>query len=76
MSDKPMKVPPGMWDYAKTACRLGIAESTLKHWKKKGEAPAHFKVGHRVYFKPEDVEKFFEAQRVEAGTDTGPEGTK
>ena len=50
-------------DYGQAAHILGISEETLRHWvcRRKIE---YLKVGKRVFFRPESLEKLFQESTV------------
>jgi excisionase family DNA binding protein len=48
---------------AEVAERLRVSTRTLEFWRHQGRGPAYVKIGKRVRYRPDDVERFIEAQR-------------
>jgi predicted site-specific integrase-resolvase len=57
-------------DQNQLAERWNISPRTLEGWRSRGEGPVYLKLGGRVSYRLEDVEKY-EARRLHANT-TGP----
>lgn len=43
---------------------LGISINTLRWWRQKGEGPAYFKIGRRLYITAGEVRAFIRQQRI------------
>lgn len=57
-------------DYVNSApasAYLGVADSTLKFWRKKGVGPRYQKVGAEVRYYFDDLDVWLDAQFVESG---------
>jgi predicted site-specific integrase-resolvase len=51
------------------ADRWNISHRTLERWRWTGEGPPYIKLGGRVVYRLEDIERF-ESEQLRAGTDT------
>jgi len=51
---------------AQAARLLNVPESTLKHWRYVGGGPAYIRMGRLPRYDPRDLQRFKDAQRVEA----------
>lgn len=47
------------------ATRLGVSRFTLRAWRRRGTGPRFLKLGRAVRYRPEDVDAFERAARVE-----------
>ncbi len=47
-----------------SALRLGIASRTLENWRWRGLGPPFYKLGSRVVYDPEAIEKWLNKRRV------------
>jgi predicted DNA-binding transcriptional regulator AlpA len=50
---------------------LGVPEATLRYWRHAGQGPASFKIGRRLVYRREELERWLAAQ--EAATRRGGE---
>ena len=57
------------YDTAAAAEKIGVVKQTLCNWRFKSKGPAYYKVGDKVYYTDEDLEKFVEAGRVDPKTE-------
>jgi DNA-binding transcriptional MerR regulator len=49
------------------AAMCHVAPNTVRYWRHVGQGPKHFKVGgKRVFYKPEDVERWIAEQYKQA----------
>lgn len=48
------------------ARRLGIARTTIQHWRLQAKGPAFVRVGRLIRYDVRDVERWIEAQKVGA----------
>ncbi|WP_375589188.1 helix-turn-helix domain-containing protein [Hoeflea alexandrii] len=53
------------------AARLGLAVSTLAKMRLSGEGPAYSKLGHRVVYRPEDIESWIASKRYRSTSEYG-----
>jgi excisionase family DNA binding protein len=53
------------WDVARAAEELGVSPHTLRAWLRQRRLP-YLKLGRRIILDPEDVQRFMDANRVEA----------
>lgn len=44
---------------------LGLAEPTLPTWRCQGKGPAFYRVGRKVFYRTEDLDRWLAARRVE-----------
>ena len=51
---------------AEAAKLLKVPLSTLKHWRYTGEGPVWLRIGRLPRYDPRDLERYRDAQRVEA----------
>jgi len=56
----------GNLDLTAAAKRLGVSKHTLRSWSVYQRKIPHFKLGRRILFKLEDLERFEQAHRIEA----------
>jgi len=47
------------------ALRLGVSPFTLRTWRRLGRGPAYMKFGKAVRYRPEDVDAWMRAMRIE-----------
>lgn len=47
-----------LWDEKQLAEKLSVAPQTPRVWRLRGGGPPFVKIGRRVRYRPEDVEKF------------------
>lgn len=59
-------------DTARAAAFLGMAPTTLEIWRSRGGGPVYYKIGHRCFYRYEDLEAFAEARRRRSTADPGP----
>jgi predicted DNA-binding transcriptional regulator AlpA len=45
------------------AKRLGLARKTLSNWRSRGCGPAHYRLGGRVMYSPDDVDAWLATRR-------------
>lgn len=43
---------------------VGLSPSTAANWRSEGKGPDYYKVGGSVYYKVDDLEKFFGAKKI------------
>ncbi len=60
-------------DQKQLASRWGVSVRTLEGWRWRGEGPVFLKLGGRVVYRLEDIERY-EAERLQANT-VGPIAT-
>lgn len=60
-----MKTKSGLIDYKEAADFIGLAEFTLRRYVSEKKIP-YYKIGSRVFFKPEELEAWINSRRVEA----------
>jgi predicted DNA-binding transcriptional regulator AlpA len=53
--------------------RLGLQEDTIYRWRNQKVGPPYYKIRNTIYYKPEDIDAWIEAQRVEF-SDRGENG--
>jgi excisionase family DNA binding protein len=53
------------WDVERAAEELGVSPHTLRAWLRQRRLP-YLKLGRRIILDPADVQRFMEANRVEA----------
>lgn len=58
------------YTYAEAAAKLGIADTTLRHWVSKGRI-SHQKLGRFVRFTDEDLASAYKSVPVASGISTG-----
>ncbi|MEV6226948.1 helix-turn-helix domain-containing protein [Saccharopolyspora shandongensis] len=51
-----------LWGIEDVSNYLGIPVGTLYQWRSRGYGPAGRKIGKYVRYKPDDVERWFDAQ--------------
>jgi len=47
------------------APRIGVAPGTLRNWRRQGRGPAYLKVGKAVRYRPQDIEAYKAAMRID-----------
>jgi hypothetical protein len=58
---------PAMLDTEQTAARIGVTATALRYWRHHGEdGPPHIRVGKKVLYPADLVEKFIEQLRDRA----------
>lgn len=55
------------FDTKEAARRYGFSERTLTLWREKRRGPDYYRVGGRVLYRDEDMERFMAAHKVSAG---------
>jgi hypothetical protein len=50
---------------ASAAALLNAKKATLEKWRVLGTGPAYYRIGGRVYYFPEDIQRYIESQRRE-----------
>jgi predicted DNA-binding transcriptional regulator AlpA len=50
------------------AARLGASVSTLRQWRRRRIGPSFFRIGRAIRYRPEDVETYIQAVRIECLT--------
>jgi predicted site-specific integrase-resolvase len=59
-----MTDPHRLWlSEAEAAHLLGVCHQTLGNWRKKGWAPAYYRLHGRIWYKPGDIQTFIEGGR-------------
>lgn len=53
------------YDTEAAAEKLGVASQTLCNWRHKRKGPAYYKIGDRVYYSREDIDRFIKSGRVD-----------
>ncbi|WP_319457549.1 MULTISPECIES: helix-turn-helix domain-containing protein [unclassified Mycobacterium] len=51
---------------------LGIPEATLRYWRHAGHGPASFKMGRRLVYRREELERWISAQETATLRGGGP----
>ncbi len=54
-------------DEGELSLRLGVAPTTLKVWRVRGQGPKYVKVGERVRYSVSDVQAWVESRKVTPG---------
>ena len=57
------------------AKRWGIAQKTLENWRWRGEGPAYLKLGGRILYRVEDIERY-EVENLHGGSSQPPTTTQ
>lgn len=57
-------VAPEMLTTSQLSAEYGIPEATLRWWRHADQGPASFKLGRRVVYRRESVEKWITAQEL------------
>lgn len=52
--------------------RLRVPEATLRYWRGRGTGPRSFRVGRRVMYRQETVDRWLAEQEAAAGAAAGP----
>ena len=65
MSTKRGNIMTRRYDTAAAAERIGVVKQTLCNWRQKRRGPAYHKIGSKVFYSEEDLDKFVEAGRVD-----------
>lgn len=55
--------------------RLRVPEATLRYWRGRGTGPRSFRVGRRVMYRQETVDRWLADQEAAAGAGAGPTPT-
>lgn len=55
--------------------RLRVPEATLRYWRGRGTGPRSFRVGRRVMYRQETVDRWLAEQEAAAGAAAGPTPT-
>lgn len=55
----------GMLKTEQAAEILGVCEKTLRRWRDESAGPRFIRIGRKVFYRPEDVDAWLEAQTVE-----------
>lgn len=55
-------LPDGRMSAADAAAYLGLDAKTLTNWRVQGKGPAHRKVGSRVFYQLEDLNRFVQGE--------------
>lgn len=56
---------PVFWTRTETAKYLSVSYRTMEHWAARGEGPPFYRLVGQAKYRPEEVEAWLEAQRVE-----------
>jgi excisionase family DNA binding protein len=51
-----------------TASFLGIAERTLRDWRKQGKSPAYIRLGNKIRYRKKDIDAYLDKQTVFRGS--------
>jgi predicted site-specific integrase-resolvase len=52
------------WSLDELCERAGIAKSTYRHLAKTGRVPTAYKVGRRLWFRPEDAQRWLDSRVI------------
>lgn len=47
------------------SCGAPFSKKTLEVWRCYGRGPAYRKIGRRVFYRPEDLDKYLDGERIE-----------
>jgi hypothetical protein len=59
------------YDTAAAAERIGVVKQTLCNWRQKRRGPAYHKIGSKVYYSEDDLNKFIDSSRIDPNEQGG-----